>query len=119
MTNVLHLVVLFICLRWLYKSNKTNAVLLGIVFTFLGGTLINFFLTLAIDNEFLDGIIHLIIAGGSAVIFWIFSIVIILSASNNFSAAEKLAKVFIASIAILLPLLIYFMLSNISIKIGG
>jgi RsiW-degrading membrane proteinase PrsW (M82 family) len=58
MSIILNIAVLFICLRWLYKSNKNNGVLLGIVFTFIGGTVIGFVLALALEHDYMDGLTH-------------------------------------------------------------
>ncbi len=119
MSIILNIVVLFICLRWLYKSNRNNGVLTGIVFTFIGGTFFSFIFALALEHDFMDGVTHLIIAGGSAIIFWLLSIVILLTQTNKISPAEKFAKISITSIVILLPLLIYLMIFNMTLKIGG
>ena len=110
---------LFLCLRWLHKSNKNSAVLMRIVFTFIGGTFICFIIALVLENEYLDGLSHLIVAGGSAAIFWLSSIILLLTQPNKTNFEEKLGKMLIMSIVILVPLLIYLLISNASFKIGG
>lgn len=119
MSIILNFLTLILCIWWLFKSNKKNQVLVGIVFTFLGGTLVSFILALALEHDYLDGLIHLMVAGGSAVLFWLVSLVLILSQRNNFSSTERLVKILILSIVVLLPLFIYLLVANMSFKIGG
>lgn len=119
MAILLNAAVLALCLRWLYRSTMGNGVLMGIVASFLGGTLLAFGLSLALAHDYLDGLGHLLVAGGSAVVFWIVSLYMLLTKGATFSRAQKLAKCAILSITVLLPVLIYLLIANTSFKIGG
>lgn len=119
MSILLNVAVLVLCLRWLYRSTLGHAVLVGIVASFLGGTLLAFGVALALAHDYLDGLGHLIVAGGSAMVFWAVSVFILLTKGATFSRGEKLAKCAIVSIVVLLPALIYLVIANASFKIGG
>lgn len=93
---------------------------MGITFTFLGAMIVLFITSFAIGNDYLDGLIHLLVVGGSAVAFWILSIIMLLiHARKNDDFGSLLGQLLIVSIVILVPLLIYLLLMNASFKIGG
>lgn len=119
MAILLNAAVLVLCLRWLYRSTMGNGVLMGIVASFLGGTLLAFGLSLALAHDYLDGLGHLLAAGGSAVVFWLAAVVLLWTKGATYSTGEKLAKSTILSIVNLVPLLIYVLIANARFKIGG
>lgn len=119
MAILLNAAMLALCLRWLYRSTMGNGVLMGIVASFLGGTLVAFGLSLALAHDYLDGLGHLLAAGGSAGVFWLASVVLLWTKGATYSTGEKLAKSTILSIVILVPLLIYVLIANARFKIGG
>lgn len=120
MAILLHLSVLVICLYWLNSSSKSSGALVGITFTFLGAIVVLFIASFALGNDYLDGLIHLLVVGGSAVAFWVLSIIMLLiHARKNDDFGPLLGQLLIVSIVILVPLLIYLLLMNASFKIGG
>lgn len=119
MSILLNVAVLVLCLRWLHRSTMSNGGLVSIVASFLGGTMLSFGVSLALAHDYLDGLGHLLVAGGSAVVFWLASVVLLWIKGTTYSTGEKLAKSTILSIVILVPLLIYVLIANARFKIGG
>lgn len=120
MAILLHISVLVLCLYWLNRSSKSSGALLGITFTFLTAIVVLFIASFAFGNDYLDGLIHLLVVGGSAVAFWILSVLLlVIHAKRNNDLRPLLGQILIVSIVVLVPLLIYWLLMNASFKIGG
>lgn len=119
MAYPINLLVLILCIWWLYKSNKSNAKLFGIAFTFMGAMFLSFFLALAVQHDYLDGLGHLIAMGVCSVIFWLVSVTMILVLCKGLPAPQKLGKIAILSLVIVIPIIIHAMLLGASLKIGG
>jgi Zn-dependent protease with chaperone function len=93
--------------------------LLKIICSFILGTFISFVLAFVFDNEYLQGVAHLITSGGSAVVFWLTSIILLFISKHKTSTADRLGKVLLMSMVLVVPVLIYSLISNMSFKIGG
>lgn len=119
MAYPINLLVLILCIWWLYKSNKSNARLLGIAFAFICAMFLSFFIALAVQHDYLDGLGHLIAMGVCSVIFWLASVIMLLVLCKGLPAAKMIGKIAILSLVIVIPLLIYAMLAGASFKIGG
>jgi hypothetical protein len=120
MAILFNLIVLIICLILIYNSDKNNGFLRLISLLFIGGTIVSFILLSLFENEYLDGLSHLLVSGVSALLFWLISIFLILFQTNKkLSSSEKLAKILSVSIVLLIPLLFISVISTASFKIGG
>ncbi len=118
MSILLNIIVLLGCLWWLYKSSKSNGILIGIAFAFLGGTFISLVIASFVEHEYLDGLTHFIVTIGAIVLFWALSILLLVLTSRPLTY-QVIPKFFILSIPLFAILLIYQLISNMTFKIGG
>ncbi|WP_421752850.1 hypothetical protein [Croceimicrobium sp.] len=119
MSILLYLVLLFLCLRWLHGSQKTPGQMISISFSFMGGSLFSFAFSLMLDNEYLEGITHLILLSLFSVLFWLIGLVIIWKAKPEILRDTKIIASMIISLVLVLPILTYALLANANLKIGG
>ena len=119
MSILLYIALLFLCLRWLHRSQRTPGQMISMSFSFMGGSLFSFALSLMLDNEYLEGITHLILLSLFSVLFWLMGLVLIWRARSETPKDSKIIASMIISLVLALPILTYALLANASLKIGG
>ncbi|QNR23484.1 hypothetical protein [Croceimicrobium hydrocarbonivorans] len=119
MSILLYLALLFLCLRWLHRSQKSPGQMISISFSFMGGSLFSFALSILLENEYLDGVKHLLILSFASLFFWITALFFIWRANPKLSKDNRILDSLIISLVPLLPILIYGLLASASLKIGG
>ncbi|MBK8613830.1 MAG: hypothetical protein IPN85_10105 [Flavobacteriales bacterium] len=116
MALLLNLLNLLLCLRLFQRSATSEGRLAGIVFAFLGGTALSFGIAWALTHDYLDGLQHLLIAGGSVVLFWLVALVLLIRRRDQ---VRLWPSVVIVSLVLIVPALIGLLIANMRFKIGG
>jgi hypothetical protein len=119
MAYPINLLVLILCVWWMYRSNKSNAKLLVISIAFIAAMIVSFLLAMAVQNDYLDGLGHLVAMGVGSVLFWLVSVSMILVLCKGLPAAKKLGKIAILSLVLVIPLFIWLAIAGANFKIGG
>jgi FtsH-binding integral membrane protein len=122
MNVFLNIIAFLLCVIWF--QNRLNSSprkgLLTVVFTYIFGLFVIFVLSLFIQTEFLDGLHHLIHAGIALFVFWLWTTIVNIlefkKTGNKAHLKEDLAK---GILLLIIPLILWLWLSNLTFKIGG
>lgn len=122
MAILLNLIAFIACIIWFHRIiDKTgNKLILPVILVYLTSTIVSFILVLALQNDYLNGLIHLLVSGIAILIFWLWtSIVSIVKHAKKGQSKYILTDLAQTSILLIIPLLIVLLISNASFKIGG
>ena len=122
MSIILNITAFIICIIWFQRrmNSESKKLILPVVLTYLLSALLAFIISFFVESEYLDGIIYLVIAGISILIFWIWTtIVIIMKNVKSSSQKHIVGDLAQNTILIVVPLLLWLWISNMSLKIGG
>jgi hypothetical protein len=122
MAILLNLIAFTGCIIWfhrlIYQAN--NKLILPVIMVYLASVIVCFIFSLMLENDYLDGLGHLITSAISVGLFWLWTnIALIIKHAKSRQMKSLLIDMAQTSILLLLPLLIVLMISNASFKIGG
>ena len=122
MAILLNTLVFSAFIYWFRKQvviNKKES-FLGIILLFLLASFIAFVLSLFAEHDYLDGLQGLIAGGISISLFWISITAIIIHKNLSEKTTQRMAMDLVQTLPLLLiPFLIWLLMSNMSFKIGG
>ena len=99
-------------------NSKSNALIIPVTLTFLVASILIVVISLVTQAEYLDGIHYIITGGISLSIFWAWSTFVIIK--RNLNNRKQMISCLAQNILLLtIPLLIWVLISNTSLKIGG
>ncbi|WP_300660659.1 hypothetical protein [Fluviicola sp.] len=122
MAIILNLIAFAACLIWFHKimNAPKHKLLIPVVLVYLGSVILSFFIALAVQHDFLDGVIHLMVCAVSILVFWVWTTIIIIIKHNKNGQTKYIGVDLIQTSALLIiPLFILFLVTNLSFKIGG
>lgn len=122
MAIILNLLAFIACIIWFHKLIRQpgNKLILPVILVYLASSIVGFILSFALQHDYLDGLMHLIVSGASILLFWFWTTIALIV--KHFKKDQvKLLLVDLAQTSTLLivPLAIVFLISNASFKIGG
>jgi len=117
-----NLINLILCLIWLSKKTSKNpdsaTIVISIVFTL--GSITAFIASMFIQGDYLDFAGHIYMGFGSTILFWILSIILVISIRLKQNNKSKiLFDILQLSVALLFPLFVWNWMTGLSLKIGG
>lgn len=122
MAIILNLLAFIACIIWFHKlvQQPGNKLILPVILVYLASSIISFILSFALQHDYLDGLVHLIISGASILLFWLWTtIVLIVKHAKKDQIKFLLVDLAQTSTLLIIPLAIVFLISNASFKIGG
>jgi hypothetical protein len=122
MAIILNIIAFIGCIIWFHKlvQQPGNKLILPVVLVYLAATIFSFVIAFALQNDFPDGLIHMIVSGIAIILFWLWtSIAIIVKYAKKDQAKFLLIGLLQTSVLLIVPLAITFLISNASFKIGG
>lgn len=119
MAVIFNLIVIVICSIFVFRAKENVSEMLKIVSWFFAGTMLSFFLALALQHEYLDGMNHILVSAVSCVIFWLIGISRLIFRSLNGKNGQFWQQFIVLSLVLIVPYFIYRLLSGASLKIGG
>ena len=122
MAIILNLIAFAGCIVWFHRlmNQAGRKLIFPVILAYLGATLLSFIFALAVEHDYLDGLLHLIVSGVSILLFWLWTSVVVIVKHTQSSQTKYIpADLAQTSILLIFPLLIVFMISNMSFKIGG
>lgn len=122
MAIILNLIAFAVCLSWFHRvMNATkHKFLFPVVLVYLGSVILSFCITLNVQHDFLDGVVHLLSSAVAILVFWAWTTVIILMKHIK-SGQTKYIWIDLAqtSLLFIIPIFILLLVTNLSFKIGG
>lgn len=122
MAIILNLLAFIACIIWFHKliQQPGNKLILPVILVYLASSIISFILSFALQHDYLDGLVHMIVSGASIFLFWLWTTVVLI-VKHVKKDQIKLLLIDLAQTSTLLivPLAIVFLISNASFKIGG
>lgn len=122
MAIILNLIAFTVCLLWFHRimNAPEHKLLFPVVLVYLGSAILSFFIALAVQHDFLDGIIHLLACAVSISVFWLWTTIIIIMKHSK-SGQTKYIWIDLAQTSALLivPIFIVLMVTSLPFKIGG
>lgn len=122
MAIILNLIAFTACLLWFHRimNAPKHRLLLPLVLVYLGSVVLSFFIALAVQHDFLNGIVHLLACAVSILVFWVWTtIIIIMKHSKNGQTKHAWIDLAQTSVLIIVPIFIILLVSNLTLKIGG
>lgn len=122
MAILLNLIAFTGCIIWFHRLIKqpNNKLILPVILVYLVSAILSFILALALQHDYLDGLLHMIISGISILIFWLWTtIALIAKHAGKDQFKFLLLDLAQTSTLLIVPLLIVLLISNASFKIGG
>ncbi|MNK05397.1 hypothetical protein D3C87_232790 [compost metagenome] len=122
MAIVLNLIAFTACIIWFHRliGKPGNKLILPVILVYLASTIASFLLSFVLQNNYLDGLLHLIISACFIALFWLWTtIALIVKHSQGGQLKFLFADLAQTLVLLLFPLLILLMISNASFKIGG
>ncbi len=110
------------CIIWFHKlvQQPGNKLILPVILVYLAATIFSFVIAFALQHDYLDGLLHMIVSGIAILVFWLWtSIVIIVKYAKKDHAKQLLIGLAQTSALLIVPVAITFLISNASFKIGG
>ena len=99
-------------------NSKNNTLIIPVILTFLIASIVIVVISLVTQAEYLDGIHYLITGSISLLMFWIWTTFVIIK--KNLKNRKQLVSSLAQNILLLtIPLIIWVLISNMSLKIGG
>lgn len=122
MAIILNLIAFAACLVWFHRimNAPKHKLLFPVVLVYLGSATLSFFIALAVQHDFLDGIVHLLASAVSIFVFWIWTTIFIIMKHSK-SGQTKYIWIDLAqtSLLFIIPIFILLLVTNLSFKIGG
>lgn len=122
MSIILNLLIFSAFIWWFWNHFIINRkkLLIGIVLLFLLATFIVFIISIFAQNEYLDGLLNIVGGGISILAFWLSTTALIIWKNAKEKTTQRTFLDLLQVLPLLLiPLLIWFWISNASFKIGG
>lgn len=122
MAIILNLIAFTACIIWFHRliSKPGNKLILPVILVYLASAIISFMLSFVFQNDYLDGLLHIIISGISILLFWLWTtIALIVKHVKKDQFRYLLIDLAQTSSLLIVPLFIVLILSNASFKIGG
>lgn len=122
MAIILNLLAFIACIIWFHKliQQPGNKLILPVILVYLASSIISFILSFALQHDYLDGLVHMIISGASILLFWLWTtVVLIVKHVKKDQLKFLLVDLAQTSTLLIVPLAIFFLISNASFKIGG
>ncbi|MFA7274177.1 MAG: hypothetical protein WC044_09920 [Crocinitomicaceae bacterium] len=119
MAVILNLIVIVICSIFIFRAKGSVSELLKIISWFFAGIMLSFFLALALQHDYLDGVNHILASAVSCVIFWLIGISRLIFLSLKGKNGQFWQQFIVLSLVLIVPYFIYRILSGASLKIGG
>ena len=122
MAIILNLLAFIACIIWFHKLVRQpgNKLILPVILVYLATSIVGFMLSFALQHDYLDGLVHLIISGVSILLFWLWTIIVLIV---KHAKKDKIKFLLIdlaqTSALLIVQLAIVFLISNASFKIGG
>ena len=111
---------LFIWWFWKHFVIQRKIILIGIVGLFLLASILVFIFSLYVQNDYLDGLHYLVVGALSISIFWLGTTTCVIWKNIKEKTTKRIFLDLLQLILlILIPLLIWVILSNSTFKIGG
>ncbi|MGV3610353.1 MAG: hypothetical protein ACO1N0_05365 [Fluviicola sp.] len=110
------------CIIWFHKLIRQpgNKLILPVILVYLAATILSFALSFALQHDYLDGLLHMIVSAIAILVFWLWtSIVIVVKYAKKGHAKFLLIGLAQTSALLIVPVAIVFLISNASFKIGG
>lgn len=122
MAIILNLLAFIGCIIWFHKLIRQpgNKLILPVILVYLAASILSFILSFALQNDYLDGLLHLIVSGIAIGLFWLWtSLVILVKYAKKDQYRFLLVGLAQTSTLLIVPLAIALLISNASFKIGG
>ena len=122
MAIILNMLAFIGCIIWFHKLIRQpgNKLILPVILVYLAATIFSFIISFALQHDFPDGLIHMIVSGITIGIFWLWtSIAIIVKHAKKNQGKFLLIGLAQTSALLIVPLAIVYLISNASLKIGG
>jgi len=122
MAIILNLIAFTACIIWFHRliGKPENKLILPVILVYLASAIISFMLSFVFQNDYLDGLLHIIVSGVSILIFWFWTtIALIVKYAKKNQFKYLLIDLAQTSSLLIVPLFIVLLLSNASFKIGG
>lgn len=122
MNILLNILLLALGAIWFHKRQKaeTRKPVLPVALAFIAGAVLVFFLSFTIQNDYLDGFLYILCGGLNLAVFWIWTTVSIIYNNSKLKTTRFiLPELAQNSILLILILVIFFLVSGASLKIGG
>ena len=122
MAIILNILAFIGCIIWFHKLIRQpgNKLILPVILVYLAATIFSFVISFAIQHDYLDGLLHMIVSGVSIGVFWLWTTVaIIVKHAKKNQIKNLLIDLAPTSSLLIVPIFIVLLLSNASFKIGG
>lgn len=122
MNIILHIIAFALCIAWFHqKINAQNRkLIIPVISIYLVATMLIAVGSLMTQAEYLDGIHYFLTGGVSLFIFWVWTTVVIIQKSvKNKNRTHLISDLAQNILLLIIPLLIWVAISNMSLKIGG
>jgi hypothetical protein len=122
MNIIFNIILLILGITWFQERQKseTRKSILVVTLAFIGANILIFFISMAIQQDYLDGFLYVIAGAANLLIFWIWMVVSIIrhniKRKITHQTPSDLAE---SSIVLILLVLLFFLLVNTPTKIGG
>lgn len=122
MAIILNLIAFTACIIWFHRliGKPERKLILPVILVYLASAIVSFMLSFVFQNDYLDGLLHIIISGISILLFWLWTTVALIVKhlkKNEFK--HLLIDLAQTSSLLIVPLFIVLLLGNASFKIGG
>ncbi len=117
---ILNIGILFGFGYWFHVTINRQSLLLPVTGAFLGTSFVALILCLVIQNEYLDGILYLVLLCANILLIWIYST--LKSIVQYYQSEQKsplLSQLIQLSPLILAPLVLWLLIRTATFKIGG
>lgn len=122
MNILLNILLLGLAVIWFNHRQKaeTRKAVFPVVIAFTAGAILVFLISFAIQRDYLDGFLYLLCGGLNLLIFWIWTTVLIIYKHTKQKTTQLILPDLAQNSLLLITILIlYFLMSGASLKIGG
>lgn len=122
MAIILNLIAFTACIIWFHRliGKPERKLILPVILVYLASAIVSFMLSFVFQNDYLDGLLHIILSGISILLFWLWTTVaLIVKHLKKDEFKHLLIDLAQTSSLLIVPLFIVLLLGNASFKIGG
>lgn len=122
MNILLNILLLGLAVIWFNQRQKSESrkLVLPVVLAFIAGTILVFFISFAIQRDYLDGFLYILCGCLNLLAFWIWTTVSIIYKNRKLKTTSSiLPELAQNSLLLIIILMICFLISGASLKIGG